>query len=129
MGSFKQELASALKYYKHWRKQKCYCPALKSRILITNRGWHHLVGNKTHMNRSLSDKYRRIKLLPYAKQVIETSHTIQDIKTINKRVYYTVQAVIPVNLNGLIQLRKVKVIIYEDAKGNKVFLSVMDKKM
>jgi hypothetical protein len=129
MGSFKKEVADALQYYKQWRKQKCYCPALKSRVLITNKGWHHLVGNRTYLNRSLADKYRRIKLLPYAKQVIETSHTIQDIRTINKSPYYTLQSVIPVSFNGLMQLRKIKVIIYEDAKGNKIFLSVMDKKM
>ena len=69
-----------------------------------------------------------MKLLPYAKQVIEKSHTIQNIRTVQGRVHYAMDAVIPVKQDGNQFLRKVRVVIYEDSKGNKIFLSVMDKK-
>ena len=128
MPSFKTEIKQALVYYKIWKKQKSYCPALKSYVLVTNSGWNHLVGNKGYKQRILADKYRRLKLLPYAKQIIENSHTIQDIRTINGRVYYSLDAVIPVDQGGIKHLRKVRVVIHEDKKGNKIFFSVMDKK-
>ena len=128
MNNFKAELLKALEYYKKWKKQSCYCPALGCNVLITNRAWHHLVGNKGYRQRNPADKYRRMKLLPYAKQVLEDSHTIQDVRTVQGRMHYAMDAVIPIEQNGSQFLRKIRVVVYEDVKGNKIFLSVMDKK-
>ncbi len=128
MSSFKKELSKALEYYRNWKKHDCYCPALQCNVLITNRAWHHLIGNKSFRKRNISDKFRRIKLLPYAKEVLEKSHTLQNIKSVNGRMHYGMDAMVPVEKDGVYVIKKIRVVVYEDIKGNKIFLSVMDKK-
>lgn len=116
------------RYYDSWRKEKTYSPALKSNIKVTLKGWRHITGATGHKKRLFSDVYRRLKLLPYAKVVIKKSTTIQNIVVKNKRKYYAIEAVVNISEKDSKKLRKVRVIIEEDQKGNYIFLSVMDKK-
>jgi hypothetical protein len=128
MSDYQNEFDQAHKYYLSWKRQGSYCPALKSKILITNKGWNHLIGNKENHKRTQIDKHRRFKILPYAKVVLEASNTIQDIRLKHGHIYYSLDAVTPVEENNIKYLRKIRVIVYEDTKGNKIFLSLMDKK-
>jgi len=123
--NFHNELKKARSYYKLWKKKKCYCPALKSEILITKIGWDHLVGNKKHAKRNLEDKLRRLKLLPYVGFVLEASNTVQDIKVIDNQLHFAFEAVLFLKSGDL---RKIRAVVIQDEVGNKVFLSVMDSK-
>lgn len=128
MPSLKKTKAEAWKYYNHWRKTKTYCPAFKSYVRISLLGWRHITGATGTKKRSFHDTYRRLKLIPYAKKIIEKSYTIQNITTKNRRKYYALEAMIHVQEHRLSGMRKVRVVLIDDYEGNKVFLSVMDKK-
>lgn len=128
MNYYQKDFDQAHKYYLLWKKQGCYCPALKSKILITNKGWNHLIGGKDNHKRTQLDKCRRFRVLPYAKIVLEASSTIQDIRLKHSRLYYSMDAVTPIEENEVKHLRKIRGVIYEDIKGNRIFLSLMDKK-
>lgn len=118
----------AWKFYDAWRKERTYSPALKSEIKISLKGWRHITGATGAKKRPFGDVYRRLKLLPHAKDIIKKSTTIQNIVVKNKRKYYALEAVVPVNEDGKTLPRKVRVILQEDLKKNYRFLSVMDKK-
>ena len=126
--SYEKAKQEAFSFYKNWKKTGSYCKAFNEKILVTNKGWYHLIGKTGYKKRTIPDKYRRLKLLPYAKQIIETASTIQNIRTQKGRVYYTLDAMLPVKEKEVTHLRKVRVIIIENNRGEKVFLSVMDKK-
>lgn len=128
MGSIKQTKDEAWKFYNKWRKHKTYCPALKCYVRISLKGWRHISGATGDKKRNLYDTYRRLKLLPYAKRIIEESHTVQNITTKRRIKYYVLEAMVDVKEKGLSGLRKVRVVLIDDSVGNKVFLSVMDKK-
>lgn len=64
----------------------------------------------------------RLKFLPYAKQIIETSTTIQNITTKGKRTFYALEAMIAVKENDKDDLGKVRVILVEDKNRNIDFL-------
>jgi hypothetical protein len=110
--------------YDLWRKDGIYCPALKSRVRVSLLGWRHITGATGHKKRSFGDVYRRLKLLPYAKEILEESTNIQDISIRNSRTFYAFEAM---KLIGSVWI-KVRVVLIEDAKKNKIFLSVMDRK-
>jgi len=116
------------KYYNKWRKTQSYSPALKTEIKISLKGWRHISGATGNKKRALSDITRRFKLLPKAKEIIETSTTIQNVTQKGKRTFYALEAMVMVKENNKKALRKVRVILIEDIRGNKVFYSVMDKK-
>ncbi len=69
-----------------------------------------------------------LKLLPYAKEIIEKSTTIQNVATKGERTFYALEAMVMVKHDGNEVLRKVRVIIIEDKEKNRIFYSVMDKK-
>ena len=69
-----------------------------------------------------------LKLLPFAKQIIEESRLIQNIRKAKGRTYYALEAMLEVEENGSKEFRKIRVIILEDYKKNKIFYSIMDKK-
>ena len=118
----------AWRYYKSWRKKKTYSPALKSEIKVSLKGWRHLTGASGFKKRSFADIYRRLKLLPYAREIILKSTTIQNITKKSGLKYYALEAMIEVKEGNTKLPRKVRVIIQEDKTGNLIFLSVMDKK-
>lgn len=128
MGNLKQIKKETWKIYDKWRKEKTYSPALKTGIKISLMGWRHITGATGSKKRTYQDTYRRLKLVPYAKEIIETSTTIQNVATKGEKTFYALEAVIMVKENGNEALRKVRVIIIEDKQKNKIFYSVMDKK-
>lgn len=91
-------------------------------------GWKHISGATGAKKRTYQDTYRRLKLLPYAKEIIEKSTTIQNVTTKDDRAFYALEAMTMVKHDGNETLRKVRVILIEDKQKNKIFYSVMDKK-
>lgn len=128
MGNIKKIKQKTWEFYDAWRKTQSFSPAFKSNVRVSLLGWRHISGATGTKKRTFKDTYRRLKLLPYAKQIIETSTTIQNITTKGKRTFYALEAMIAVKENGKDDLRKVRVILVEDKNRNKIFYSVMDKK-
>lgn len=118
----------AWRFYNRWRKEKTYSPAFKKNIRVSLQGWYHITGEKGLKKRSLNDAYRRMKLLSYAKRIIKKSTTVQDIQERGQVTYYAVEAVVNVKERGVSGLRRVKVVLKQDKKGNLIFYSVMDRK-
>jgi len=118
----------ALRYYKKWRKEKTFSPALKEEIRVSLKGWRHITGATGAKKRNINDIYRRLMLLPHAKAIIKKATTIQNIVKRKGRTYYVFEEVRMIAEKGKKTQRKIRVILEEDKKGKKVFLSVMDKK-
>ena len=110
--------------YDSWRREKIFSPALKCNIRFSLLGWKHITGVTGSKKRVFSDVYRRLKLLPFAKEIILESTTIQDMSVINGSQFYALEAIKIVDSKP----RKIRVVLLEDKKKNKIFLSVMDKK-
>ncbi len=128
MSKYNKIKEHAWKFYDKWRKNPSYSPALKTKIQISLKGWRHISGATGNKKRVFSDINRRFKLLPKAKEIIETSTTIQNVIKKGKSTFYALEAMVMVEENSKKELRKVRVILIEDKKGNKIFYSVMDKK-
>lgn len=128
MGKLKKFKQEAWEFYQKWRGQKTHCPALKCDIRVSLMGWRHISGATGAKKRTFNDTYRRMKLLPYAKEIIEKSTTVQNITVRNGKTFYVLEAMVVVKDDGSKSLRKVRVILVEDKNKNKVFYSVMDKK-
>lgn len=126
--TFRNAKKKALQFYKSWRATPVYCPAFGSKVKISLVGWNHIAGVTGHKKRSYTDIHRRFLLLPYAKQVIENSSTVQNITHKKGKKYFILEAMLPVNLNKILEYRKVRVILLEDKKGEKIFYSVMDRR-
>lgn len=125
VNSFKKK---AFNFYNQWRKQRCYCPALKEYVIISLLGWNHLTGQSGAKKRVWNDVYRRLKLLTCAKEIIEKSTTVQNIIKRDKSVFYVLEAMSMVTEKGKKEWRKVRVILVEAKNKKKIFLSVMDRK-
>lgn len=128
MATLKQVKLEAWKFYNKWRKTKTYSPALQCHIRVSLLGWRHVIGSTGAKKRTYQDTYRRMKLLPYAKEIIEKSTTIQNVTTRGNRTFYALEAMVTIKHDGNEVLRKVRVILVEDQQKNKIFYSVMDKK-
>lgn len=128
MPSLKKIKQQAWIFYNEWRKQKTFSPALNTDIRISLKGWYHITGAKGYKQRSAHDVYRRLMILHHAKSIIETATTIQNVQIKGKITYYALDAVIKVTEDKKTDWRKIRVIIIDDLKGNKIFYSVMDKK-
>lgn len=118
-------------FYDKWRKAGSFCPAFNESIVISLKGWNHILGQSGYKKRNTGDVFRRLSLLPHAKHIIENSHTIQNKKFKGegkfKRVFYTLEALVNDLEKGQLVEKKVRVILIEDNKGKKIFLSVMSK--
>ncbi len=127
--NIKKAQDEAWKIYDSWRKAGgINCPAFKCKVRISLLGWRHLIGASGHKKRISDDVYRRLKLLPHVKKIIENSKLIQNIKKKNGQIYYVLEGMLEVEENNIKALRKIRVVIIEDFKKNKIFLSVMDRK-
>ena len=115
-----KSIDGAWDFYNNWRKENSFSPALKKNVKITRKGWSHIF-NK---NRNETDKYRRLKLLPYAKELIELSTTIQNIKQSDETTFIAIEHVFNLETNY-----KVRVILESKNNSDYTFLSVMDKKI
>lgn len=124
----KNQKKVSLNFYKQWQREKNICPAFNEKVIISGKGWNHIVGNKNKKKRAWNDTYRRLKLLPHAREIINKSTTIQNIKNQNGKVYFALEAMRLIEIKDNKEWRKVRVILEQDKKLRKVFLSVMDKK-
>lgn len=125
----KRAQEEAWKIYDSWRKAGgINCPAFKCKVRVSLLGWRHLIGASGHKKRISGDVYRRLKLLPHVKKIIENSKLIQNVKKKNGKNYYALEGMLEIEENNNKQLRKIRVVIVEDFKKNKILLSVMDKK-
>lgn len=128
MSSQKNIKTQVFKNYKIWRTTGgVYCPALKDKVYFTLAGWNHLVGNYGK-HRSVSDIYRRLKLLPLAKDIIAKAGTLQNVRTVKGNTYYGLDSIETIDINGVTKITKVRVIIM-DTKTGKKFYSIMDRKV
>lgn len=73
------DIKKAWEFYNQWRETNSYCPALQSKVNMSRRGWNHIMKNE----RPFKDKIRRAKILELAKDIIEATTTVQDVR-INK---------------------------------------------
>lgn len=129
MAGLKKVKIEAWEFYQKWRAEKTYSPALKAEVRVSLMGWRHLSGATGAKKRTINDTYRRLKLLPHARDIIKTSTTVQNISKNKHRTYYVLEAMVEVEEKGVKAHRKVRVILIEDKQGSKVFYSVMDKKL
>lgn len=119
----------AWKLYSSWQKSGIYCPALEKFVIISRKGWNHITG-KDGRKRIFGDVYRRLKLLPYAKKLIENSTMIQNSgKFDNGTKFVLLQGVFQIQIGNEKVLSRVSVILQEDKKGNIIFYSVSDRKI
>ena len=118
----------AFRYYKRWRREKTFSPAFKEEVRVSLKGWRHITGAAGAKKRNINDIYRRLMLLPHAKAIIKKATTIQNIVKRKGQTYYVLEEMRIVEERGRKTQRKVRVVLEEDRKGKKVFLSVMDKK-
>lgn len=108
MSKMKKVKEEAWAFYDSWRKVKSFSPALQSEIRISLLGWRHISGATGAKKRTFNDVYRRLKLLPLAKQIIETSTTMQNITTRGDRIFYAIEAMIAVKENDKEEFKKNK---------------------
>ncbi|MDP4010828.1 MAG: hypothetical protein Q8P72_01210 [Candidatus Roizmanbacteria bacterium] len=118
----------AWKLYEEWRKVGINSPAFKCKVRFSLIGWRHIIGASGHKKRTSYSTYRKLKLLPYAKIIIEQSRLIQNIRKTGYRTYYALEGMVKVEENEVKEFRKVRVVIIDDYQNNMIFYSVMDKK-
>lgn len=128
MADIREEIKIGWRLYNRWRKFSTYCPALSKHIRFSLQGWYHITGEKGPKKRTLKDAYRRLKLLPHARAIIQKSSTFQDIQIRGKITYYSLEAVVLVSQNETTEHRRVKVVLKQDRLGKIIFYSVMDRK-
>jgi hypothetical protein len=107
------ELNRYSKNYKSWGN--VYCPALKTKVFFTKKGWEHLFVGK---RRSRAEVLERVRLLPFAKKLLEITTTVQNKRFQNFHQHYTFTAFTE-GTKGT----KIEVVVVEDRKKI-YFLSV-----
>ncbi len=106
-------------YFQEWRGHEKICPAFGEKVYVTRWGWRHLVD---HPRRSLSEKVRRLKKLPMAREILENSNTYQQFQIKGDFYFY---GIIAIKNNEEIKV----VVASHGKKGRKFFLSLMSKKI
>lgn len=103
-----------LTLYKSWKK--VHCPALKTDVHFTNKGWQHIQQEKW---RTRSEKESRLKLLPIARNILGKTTTIQGKRLQNYKSIPHIHYQFTALLGGVV----VTVVVMEDG-GRYDFLSV-----
>lgn len=104
-------------YSQQWRGNEKISPAFGEKVFASRAGWNHIVMAK---KRTKIEQIRRIKALPLAKKLLETSTTYQEHrKGIDGSTHFFA-------VSGYIGGKKLKVIVRSKGfKGKKFFFSVM----
>ncbi len=112
-------LAKAKDYYfNQWRGKENIRPAFGEKVFVTRLGWNHLVHHKRHKTK---DVMMRLKCLPWARQILETSTYYQDYRKVGNLYYY--------GFDAYIEGKKIRVVVSARGKsGKKVLLSVIYRK-
>lgn len=118
---FSKEKKQSKMLYDKLRDTRVICPALKQQVFFTLKGWNHIIANKPHKRKG-KDLYRRLKLLPLAKDIISNSHTIQN-NYIRKGVKYIILEAWIEKVNS-----KIRIVLVEDKAKKLKFYSIMNKK-
>lgn len=77
-------------YFNKWRGNENVCPAFNEKVYVTRLCWNHIL---YHKRRLLVDKLIRLKKLPLAKEILDTSTTYQTKKRYGKYVLYGFRAI------------------------------------
>ena len=57
---------------------KLYCPYLARNVHFNNKGFEHLLFKEWNKTRTRLEQYARLRLLPFASEIIKKSHTLQE---------------------------------------------------
>ena len=117
--TIKQQINKGKDYYfNKWRGSEKICPAFKEKVYITEIGWKHIA---KHPRRTLVDKLIRLRKLPLARKVLETSNTFQSLRKQGRYWQWGIQAVS--------DHTRVKIVVSSPKKtgSKKVLYSVMFK--
>ena len=89
--TLKEQIAAGKDYYfNQWRGHEKICPAFGEKVYITEVGWNHIA---KHPRRVLVDKLIRIRKLPLAREVLETTNSIQTLRKKGKYWQWGIQAI------------------------------------
>ena len=127
MANIKKEIAAGWNLYHRWRSQKTFSPALKKQVLFTRQGWEHITG-RDDKKRTAGDVYRRLKLLPHARGIINKMPLVQNKRRKGNNTFYALEAMIDIKDGDKVSERKIRVVLKEDKVGAVRFFSIMDKK-
>jgi len=98
-------------YFKKWRGKEKIAPAFGEIVYISRAGWDHIVFQK---KRSKAEQARRLKAIPLAKILLETSTTYQEYRTQKGTEYFA--------LVGFVQNLRIKIVVRSKGKKGKKFL-------
>lgn len=119
----------AWQFYTGWRKESTYSPALRSVITVSLMGWDHITARTGYRKRPKAEIQRRLELLPHAREIILAATTFQDVVIRGSKIFYALEAVVPIklDLNLIRSIHKVIVrIIVLEQDNNKIFYSIME---
>ena len=104
-------------------KEKTYCPALKKEVLISRKGWDHIVNGGSGSKRYVQDVVLRLKLLKQAKYLIKAAKTYSETNADGQT---------HIALEGKAEkefgTQNIRIILKRDKHGVISFHSVMKKK-
>ena len=97
-------------YFKKWRGKEKIAPAFEEILYVSRAGWDHIVFQK---KRSKAEQLRRLKALPLAKKLLETSTTYQEQSNRGEAHYFAIV--------GYIERQRIKVVVRAKGKGGKKY--------
>lgn len=109
-------------FYLDWSKINSYSPALQDTVYVTRFGWNHIM--KKH--RLWKDTHRRLRILKFAKHLLELATTFQVVRIKSEVIFYEITGILFVA--DLDEFRTISIIVLQK-KERKYFLSIMDKKI
>lgn len=116
---------------------KVFCPFLKDSVSFNAKGLEHLKFKSKRKTRDRADAYIRLKNIHMAPKILQTSHTLQELKKANVMVEVktnTREEVImkPVIYYGFVAIiqdgdmkKRMKVVVKEIQDGEKHFWSII----
>ncbi|MDO8430399.1 MAG: hypothetical protein Q7S72_00195 [Candidatus Taylorbacteria bacterium] len=112
---------------------KVYCPYFNESVNFTDLGFEHLRFKIKQTARTHKDQIVRFKLLPFAIQVLNLSHTLQGINSrnrfeeriINSRREFALTLVTYYEFIAIIDGKKIKIVIKEIKGKERIFLSII----
>lgn len=110
-----------------------HCPYFGEKIAFNTKGFKHLKFKSDQVARIREDQYVRLKLLPYAAEVLKKSRTVQGIWSTKKfedqktssRWEHVLKEVIFYEFIAVLENVRVKVIVKQVFGGEKHFWSVV----
>ncbi len=98
-----------------------YCPYLSDRVYFSSEGFNHIRYRSARRERHPQVQYLRYKLLYLAPGLLEMSHTLQEYEKRDSSLSSTQFF----GFIGILNQRKVKVIVKQSGRGNYHFWSII----